>query len=62
MFKKLDKIVDRYDKLNELVGDSEVISKIDEWRAYKKELAEITPTVEKYLEYKKVVSEQEELK
>jgi len=62
MFKKLDKIVDRYDKLNELVGDSEVISKIDEWRAYTKELAEITPTVEKYLEYKKVVSEQEELK
>ncbi len=62
MFKKLDKIVDRYDKLNELVGDSEVISKIDEWRAYTKELAEITPTVEKYLEYKKVVAEQEELK
>ena len=62
MFKKLDKIVDRYDKLNELVGDSEVISRIDEWRAYTKELAEITPTVEKYLEYKKVVSEQEELK
>ena len=62
MFKKLDKIVDRYDKLNELVSDSEVISKIDEWRAYTKELADITPTVEKYLEYKKVVSEQEELK
>ena len=62
MFKKLDKIVDRYDKLNELVSDSEVISKIDEWRAYTKELAEITPTVEKYLEYKKVISEQEELK
>ncbi len=62
MFKKLDKIVERYEKLNELVGDSAVISKIDEWRAYTKELAEITPTVEKYLEYKKVVSEQEELK
>ncbi len=62
MFKKLDKIVDRYEKLNELVSDSEIISKMDEWRAYTKELAEITPTVEKYLEYKKVISEQEELK
>lgn len=62
MFKKLDKMLERFDKLNELVGDSEVIARIDEWRSYSKELADITETVEKYSEYKKVLKEQEELK
>ncbi len=62
MFKKLDKMLERYDKLNELVGDSEVISRIDEWKSYTKELAEISDTVEKYSEYKKVLKEQEEVK
>ncbi len=62
MFKKLDKMLERYDKLNELVGDSDVISRIDEWKSYTKELAEISDTVEKYTEYKKVLKEQEEIK
>ena len=62
MFKKLDKMLERFEKLNELVSDAEVIAKIDEWKAYTKELADMTETVEKYSEYKKVVSEQEELK
>ena len=62
MFKKLDKMLERFDKLNQLVSDNEVISRIDEWRAYTKELSEITETVEKYSEYKKVLKEQQELK
>ena len=62
MFKKLDKMLERFDKLNELVGDSEVIARIDEWRAYTKELSEITETVEKYTEYKKVAKEQQDLR
>ena len=62
MFKKLDKMLVRYDKLNEMVSDAEVIAKMDEWKACTKELADMTETVEKYLEYKKVVKEQEELK
>ncbi len=61
MFKKLDKMIERYDKLNELVGDADVIAKIDEWRAYSKELSDMTETVEKYLEYKKVAKEQTDL-
>ena len=61
MFKKLDKMLERYDKLNELVGDSEVIARIDEWRSYTKELADMSETVEKYTEYKKVNKELEEL-
>ena len=62
MFKKLDKMLERFDKLNQLVSDNEVISRIDEWRTYTKELSEITETVEKYTEYKKVLSEEEEIK
>ena len=62
MFKKLDKMLERYEKLNELVSDSEVIARMDEWKSYTKELADITETVEKYTEYKKVVAEQQDLK
>lgn len=61
MFKKLDKMLERFNKLNELVSDSEVISRIEEWKGYTKELAEITETVEKYTEYKKVKTEIEDL-
>ena len=52
MFKKLDKMLERYAKLNELVSDPEVIAKMDEWKAYTKELADMSETVEKYEEYK----------
>ncbi|MBO5927604.1 MAG: PCRF domain-containing protein, partial [Clostridia bacterium] len=62
MFKKLDKMVERFDKLNALIGDADIIAKMDEWKAYTKELAEITETVEKYLEYKKIFAEEEDLK
>lgn len=61
MFKKLDKMLERYEKLNELVGDPEVVSRIDEWKSYSKELADMTETVEKYSEYKKIVKEKEDL-
>ncbi len=62
MFKKLDKMLLRHEKLNELVGDPAVIANIDEWREYTKELADISETVETYSLYKKTVSEQAELK
>ena len=62
MFKKLDKMLERYEKLNILVGDADVIAKMDEWTAYTKELSEISETVEKYTEYKKAQGEMEELK
>ena len=62
MLKRLDKILERYNKLNELVADPEVLAKMDEWKAYSKELADMQETVEKYLEYKKVLKEQEDAK
>ena len=61
MFKKLDKMLSRYEKLNELVADADVISRMDEWKAYSKELADMSETVEKYTEYKKVTKELSDL-
>ena len=62
MFRKLDGIVDRYEKLQKLVADPDVLAKMDEWKAYTKELSEIQETVEKYLEYKKVISDRDQAK
>ena len=61
MFKKLDKMLERYEKLNELVSDPDVLSKMDEWKAYSKELADMSETVEKYTEYKKILKETSDL-
>ena len=62
MFKKLEKMLERYEKLNALVSDADVISRMDEWTAYTKELADMTETVEKYTQYKEVLTESEQLK
>lgn len=60
MTSKLEAILSRYEKLNELVGDPEVIRNIDEWKKYTKELSDMQEVVEKYKEYKKAVSEKED--
>ena len=62
MFKKLDKILERFDALNKLVSDPAVLADMDEWKKYTKELADLTETAEKYSEYKKINAEIEELK
>lgn len=62
MFRKLDKMLERYETLSTLVGSAEVIARMDEWKQYTKELADMSETVEKYLEYKKVLKEQTDLK
>jgi len=54
---KLETILLRYEKLNELLADPEVLSKMDEWKAYAKERADMEETVEKYKEYKAVEKE-----
>ena len=57
MTSKLEAIYQRYLKLNDLVGDPEVIKNIDEWRKYTKELSEMEEVIDKYKEYKKVLEE-----
>lgn len=62
MFKKLDKILERFNALTELVSDPKVLADMDEWKKCTKELSDITETAEKYSEYKKIVKESEDLK
>ena len=54
MIKRLEEILARYEKLNELVAEPEIIAKQDEWKKYAKERADMEETVEKYKEYKEV--------
>ena len=61
MFKKLDKMIERYEKLNQLVADSNVIANMNEWTAYSKELSDMSETVEKYQQYKNIQKEIEDL-
>ncbi|WP_210397103.1 peptide chain release factor 1 [Motiliproteus sediminis] len=48
---KLDNLKDRYEELAALLGDAEVISDQNRFRAYSKEYAEIEPVVEHYTRY-----------
>ena len=62
MIEKLEEILKRYEKLQQLVADPEIISNISEWTKYTKELAELEDTVRKYLEYKQIQSRQNDAK
>ena len=54
MFQKLEAVEKRYEELNKLISDPEVISKQNEWKNLMKEHSDMTDIVEKYREYKKV--------
>lgn len=54
MISKLSGILERFEKLSELVSDPEVIKDIEQWQKYVKERAELEETSNKYLEYKRV--------
>ena len=62
MFQKLEDVEKRYEELNGLIADPEVISKQNEWKKLMKEHADIEEIVEKYREYKKVQNSIEDLK
>ncbi|MBQ9481649.1 MAG: peptide chain release factor 1 [Clostridia bacterium] len=62
MIERLEEILQRYYKLQELVADPEVISDMSEWKKYTKELSDMEETVQKYLEYKKVLNDQTQAK
>ena len=54
MFDRLQAVEDRYDKLNELLSDPEVINDTKKLREYSKEQSDIQETVAAYREYKEV--------
>lgn len=52
MFQKLEGVEARYEELNKLISDPEVISNQAEWKKLMKEHSSIEDVVMKYREYK----------
>lgn len=62
MFERLQVLEDRYNKLNELLSDPEVVSDIDNLRKYSKEQSDLEEVVMSYRKYKEVTSELDDAK
>ena len=62
MFQKLEGVELRYEELNKLISDPEVISNQSEWKKLMKEHSSLEDVVLKYREYKQVQKEYEEAK
>ena len=62
MFQKLEDVEKRYEELNKLISDPEMISKQNEWKKLMKEHSDLEEIVLKYREYKKVENDLEEAK
>jgi len=54
VFDQLDIVEERYEQLNEMLSDPEVVNNPDNLRKYSKEQADLQKTVEVYCEYKQV--------
>ncbi|MGF2618249.1 peptide chain release factor 1 [Rossellomorea vietnamensis] len=57
MFDRLQAVEDRYEKLNELLSDPEIVNDPKKLREYSKEQSNIQETVEAYREYKEATSQ-----
>ncbi|AYC28817.1 peptide chain release factor 1 [Paenisporosarcina cavernae] len=52
MFDRLQSVEDRYDRLNELLSDPEIVNDTNKLRTLSKEQSDLQPTVDAYREYK----------
>lgn len=52
MFDRLQAVEDRYDKLNEMLSDPEIVNDTNKLRQYSKEQSDLQETVDAYREYK----------
>ncbi|WP_203332163.1 peptide chain release factor 1 [Planococcus beigongshangi] len=57
MFDRLQSVEDRYDRLNELLSDPDIVSDTNKLREYSKEQSDLQETVEAYREYKEIQSQ-----
>ncbi|WP_313893349.1 peptide chain release factor 1 [Psychrobacillus sp.] len=57
MFDRLQSVEDRYDKLNEMLSDPDVVNDTNKLRQYSKEQSDLQNTVDAYREYKDVKSQ-----
>ncbi len=60
MFDQLDIVEERYEQLNELLSDPDVVSDTDKLRQYSKEQSDLHKTVEVYRNYKSVKGQLDE--
>lgn len=62
MFDRLQAVEDRYDRLNELLSDPDIVSDTNKLREYSKEQSDLQETVEAYREYKDLTAQLAEAK
>ncbi|MEQ2529549.1 peptide chain release factor 1 [Robertmurraya yapensis] len=62
MFDRLQAVEDRYEKLNELLSDPDIVNDPKKLREYSKEQSDIQQTVETYREYKEVKEQLQDAK
>ncbi|TKC16914.1 peptide chain release factor 1 [Robertmurraya kyonggiensis] len=62
MFDRLQAVEDRYEKLNELLSDPDIVNDPKKLREYSKEQSDIQQTVEVYREYKEVKEQLQDAK
>jgi peptide chain release factor 1 len=62
VFDKLQSVEDRYEKLNELLSDPDIVSDAEKLREYSKEQSAIAETVEVYREYKETKKQYDDAK
>ena len=62
MFEKIKNIIDRYDTLNALLSDPEIITKQQQFREYSKENSRLEPIAQKAMEYVKTLETIKEAK
>lgn len=62
MLDKLQSLEDRYEKLNELLSDPEIVNDTKKLRDYSKEQSDLTDIIEVYREYKEISEELQEAK
>lgn len=62
MFDRLQAVEDRYERLNELLSDPEIVNDPKKLREYSKEQSDITETVQAYREYKEAKEQLQDAK
>ena len=55
MLERLAEIEIKYTDLSEQVNDPDIIASQSEWRRLMKEYSDLTPIIEKYRQYKKIL-------
>ncbi len=62
VFDRLQSLEDRYERLNELLSDPDILNDSTKLREYSKEQANLTDTVQAYREYKEVMTQYKDAK